>query len=342
MDKVKIAVCGATGYAGIELLRILSNHPAADVRVITSESKKAKKCADVNPDLTSFSDMRFKSLDDTSIYNDVDLAFLALPHEPAAHAAAHFLDNGVRVIDLSAAYRIKDLAVFEKTYRFKHPHPELVKEAVYGLCEIYRDKIKTARLIANPGCYTTASLLPLIPLFKQGILVNKTVIIDAKSGYSGAGKKVNEGSLFVEVNENFFAYAIGTHRHRPEIAQELGFAAGNKIATVFTPHVVPMDRGILSTIYLPEAADKKEAVFRAWKTFYKNSKSIHITEDTLPRTKWVAHTDKVMMSAATDEETGTLILVSAIDNLRKGAAGQAVQNMNLMFDMEEMLGLRLG
>ena len=341
MKKVKIAVCGATGYAGIELLRILANHPAAEVTVITSESKKGQKCGDINPDLLSFFDLSFQSLEDSGVYEKIDFAFLALPHEPAAYAAKRFLDAGTRVVDLSAAYRIKDLKIFEKTYRFKHPYPELVKEAVYGLCEVYRDKIVNARLIANPGCYTTASLLPLIPLFKKNILSNETVIIDAKSGFSGAGKKVNENSLFVEINENFFAYAVGTHRHRPEIAQELAFAAGRNIATVFTPHVIPMDRGILSTIYLPDSADKKDAVMQAWKAAYRKSAFITVMEDTLPCTKWVAGTDRVMMSAAVDKETKTLILVSVIDNLRKGAAGQAVQNMNLMLGLDETTGLRL-
>ncbi len=338
MKKITAAVCGATGYSGVELLKLLANHPQVEVGVITSESKQGKRLGEQHPELIHYASMEYVSLEDKNAFKGIDVAFLCLPHEPAALAAKSLLDQGIKVIDLSAAYRIKDLNVFESTYKFTHPYPDLVEEAVYGLCEIYRDDIKTARLVANPGCYTTTALTPLIPLYQSGLLDQVSLIIDAKSGYSGAGKKLVETGLFAEVNENFYAYGIGNHRHRPEIVQELSFAAGKDIKVTFTPHIIPMDRGILATIYLEGMASRRSEVLQVLKDKYNQEPFIHIMEEGVPQAKWVAHSNDVMIGAMADKQTDRLVVVSVLDNLVKGASGQAMQNMNILFSWADDLG----
>jgi N-acetyl-gamma-glutamyl-phosphate reductase len=339
MDKIKAIVCGATGYSGMELLRLLSRHRYIEVVGVTSESSAGKTVGEITPSLVEYSNLVYSSIGEHSIYEGADIAFLCLPHEPAAVCAKHFLDGGTKVIDLSAAYRIKDLAVFQDVYRFTHPHPELVDNAVYGLCELYRDKIKEASLVANPGCYPTSALLPLLPLYANGIISNDEVIIDSKSGFSGRGKKIDLDGLFVEMNENFYAYNIGKHRHRPEITQELSRFADKNIKAVFTPHVIPLDRGILSTIYLDmdESGINKTLDFLS--DFYKNEKFVKVMKDRLPQIKWVSYTNNVLIGAEYDYECGKLVIVSVIDNLVKGASGQALQNCNIMFGFEEAEGL---
>ncbi len=338
MSTIKVGVCGATGYSGVELLKLLGQHPHVEVKFVSSESKQGQSLVESHPDLMQYSHLMYQSLEEEAIYDSIDLAFLCLPHEPAAIAAERFLKKGIKVIDLSAAYRIKDLQVFEDTYKFKHPHPELIEQAVYGLCEIYEDDIKQAKLIANPGCYTSTALLALIPLYRQGMVSQDSLIIDAKSGYSGAGKKATENSLYVEVNENFYAYGVGNHRHRPEIAQELSYAAGTGIKVTFTPHIIPMDRGILTTIYLEGMSHKQQEVLDTLESFYKPHPFVHILKDQLPRVKWVNHTNNVMIGAQPDHETGRLVLVSVLDNLVKGASGQAMQNMNILYGLDQTAG----
>lgn len=339
MSKINTVICGATGYSGIELLKILARHDEVDVAHITSESKTGKKVVDINPELSVYADYTYKSIKNEAIYDNVHLAFLCLPHEPAAIAAYNFIQKGIKVIDLSAAYRIEDLPTFEKYYKFEHPHPELLEQAVYGLPELYRDKIKTAELVANPGCYPTGALLPLMPLLANKIISTDEVIIDSKSGFTGRGKKVDTAGLYCEMNENFYAYGLGEHRHRPEIAQELSKAAQKPIKTTFSPHVLPLDRGILSSIYIHSDTNTKAKVLEFLANYYKNDDFVTVLSDKLPQIKWVANTNNCYIGAGYDDETQKLIIVSAIDNLIKGASGQAVQNMNIMFGFEESKGL---
>lgn len=338
MKEIKVAVCGATGYSGVELLKLLANHPHARVQVITSESRQGKKLGEQHPELLVYRDMEYVSLENSAAFQGIDVAFLCLPHEPAAHAARVLLDQGIKVIDLSAAYRIRSIPVFEAAYKFTHPFPDLIAQAVYGLCEINRDAIRQTRLVANPGCYTTAALTPLIPLYREGLVSQNSVIIDAKSGYSGAGKKLTEAGLFCEVNENFYAYGIGNHRHRPEIAQELSLAAGREIRVTFTPHIIPMDRGILATIYLENMAARHAEVLECLQTAYGREPFVHVMEQGVPMTKWVSHSNDVLIGMQPDRETGRLVLVSVLDNLVKGASGQAMQNMNILFSWDDKLG----
>ncbi len=339
MKKLKVGVCGASGYAGLELLNILKKHPDVEVSYITSESHENVKVRDFEPSLIDYHDYAYLSMKDDSIYNNIDAVFLALPHEASAISAPKYLKNGVKVIDLSAAFRIKDIKTFEKTYKFTHPSPELIPEAVYGLTEIYRESIRNARLIANPGCYPTSALIPLIPLLKKKIIKPENIIIDSKSGFTGRGRKADIPSVFSELNENFYAYGIGTHRHKPEILQELNFAWGNNVAAAFTPHIMPIDRGILSTIYIHSDKNIIENVLETLIKFYQNEQFIKVFKNTLPQMKWVAHTNYNYIGAAYDSDSRNLIIVSVIDNLVKGAAGSAVQNFNVMSGIEETEGL---
>jgi N-acetyl-gamma-glutamyl-phosphate reductase len=340
MKKMRVGVCGASGYAGMELLKILKRHSQTEVVFLTSESHKNVKVGDFDPSLVDYQDFTYVSMEEESIYQNVDAVFLALPHEASALAAPKFLNKGIKVIDLSAAFRLRSIPLFEKVYKFKHHSAELVSKAVYGLTEIYREEIKKANLIANPGCYPTSALLPLIPLLKSKIIAPDHIIIDAKSGFSGRGRKADIPGLFIEMNENFYAYGIAGHRHKPEINQELSSAFEGKVTAAFTPHVLPVDRGIFSTIYIPSKENIAGQVLDEWEQFYQGEPFIRIYRKDLPQLKWVAHTNNVFMSAVYDEETQNLIVVSLIDNLVKGAAGQAVQNMNVMFGIEETEGLR--
>lgn len=339
MSKIKIGVCGASGYAGMELLTILRRLHDIEIDFLTSESQADVRVGDFDPRLTAFKDRNYVSMKSESIYKSVDVVFLALPHEAAAEATPRFLENGVKVIDLSAAYRIKDLAVFEKYYKFSHPSSPLIAEAVYGLCEHNRAAIKTARLVANPGCYPTSILMPLVPLLKNGVIKPEGIIIDAKSGFTGRGRKVDMPGLFNEFNENFYAYGIGNHRHRPEIEQQLSLAAKKNISVTFTPHVMPVDRGIYSTIYVDSPEDITTLVLDTLEDAYSHDKFVTVFRGTLPQVKWVAHTNECHIGAAYDKGSKRLVIVSAIDNLVKGAAGQAVQNFNIMTGRHESDGL---
>ena len=253
-----------------------------------------------------------------------------------------------KIVDLSADFRIKDIATYEKWYKIEHKSPQFIEEAVYGLCEINRDKVKNARLVANPGCYTTCSILTAYPLVKEGLIDPDTLIIDAKSGTSGAGRGAKVANLFCEVNENMKAYGVATHRHTPEIEEQLGYAAGKEIVINFTPHLVPMNRGILATEYatLNRKADGSlptyEELKAAYDKYYANEKFVRVLEkDVVPETKWVEGSNYVDVNFKIDERTGRVVMMGALDNLVKGAAGQAVQNMNLLFGLDESEGLNL-
>ena len=289
-------------------------------------------------------------LDDNieELAKQVDVIFTATPQGFLGSVLNEKILSETKVIDLSADYRIKDVTTYEKWYKIEHKSPQFIEEAVYGLCEINREKVKNARLVANPGCYTTCSILTAYPLVKEGLIDANTLIVDAKSGTSGAGRGAKVNNLFCEVNENMKAYGVATHRHTPEIEEQLGYAAGKEITISFTPHLVPMNRGILATEYasLVKKADgsypTKEEIRAAYEKYYKNEKFVRVLEDGVcPETKWVEGSNYVDVNFVVDERTGRVIMMGALDNLVKGAAGQAVQNMNLLFGLKESEGLEL-
>ncbi len=278
-----------------------------------------------------------------ALADQVDVIFTATPQGLCASLVNEEILSKVKIIDLSADFRIKDVKVYEEWYKLEHKSPQFIEEAVYGLCEINREDVKKARLVANPGCYTTCSILTCYPLVKEGIIDPNTIIVDAKSGTSGAGRGAKVDNLFCEVNENMKAYGVATHRHTPEIEEQLGYACGEKITINFTPHLVPMNRGILATAY---ASLKKDVTYEEVKAiydkYYADEKFVRVLEkDVCPQTKWVEGSNYVDVNFKIDPRTNRIIMMGAIDNLVKGAAGQAVQNMNLMFGLKESEGLEL-
>ena len=339
---IKVGIIGATGYAGVEIVRLLQQHKDAEVVWYGSRSYIDKKYADVFANMFEIVDE--KCLDDNieELADKVDVIFTATPQGLCSSLVNEEILNKVKIIDLSADFRIKDVATYEKWYKIEHKSPEFIDEAVYGLCEINREKTKKARLIANPGCYTTCSILSIYPMVKEGLIDPKSIIIDAKSGTSGAGRGAKVPNLFCEVNENIKAYGVGTHRHTPEIEEQLGYAAGEEVLINFTPHLVPMQRGILVTAY---ANLKKEVTYEEVKAvydkYYKKEQFIRVLEnETPPETRWVEGSNFVDVSFKVDERTGRIIMMGAMDNLVKGAAGQAVQNMNIIFGLPENEGLQ--
>jgi len=339
---LKVAIIGATGYTGMELLRLLAGHPKVVVSLVTSRKEAGKTLSEIFPFLEKFGDLTLVPPEPALIAERAEVAFLCVPHGAAARVARDLLENGLKVIDLSADFRLKAQAVYEAWYE-KHQAPELLAEAVYGLPEVYAEEIARARLIANPGCYPTASLLPLIPLLRAGLLEPQGIIIDAKSGVSGAGRSAKLPLIYCEVNEGFRAYNVARHRHTPEIEQELSRAAGVEITINFTTHLIPINRGILSTIYAPPKPGVSEADLRqALEDFYGGRPFVRVLpEGAFPNTAYVKGTNRCDIGLALDKRTGLLILVSAIDNLVKGASGQAVQNLNLMAGWPEDLGLKV-
>ena len=340
---IKVGIIGATGYAGAELVRILMGHKEAEIVWYGSRSYIDKKYASVYQNL--FEIVEDTCLDDNieELAEKVDVIFTATPQGYLASLLTEEILEKTKVIDLSADYRIKDVATYEKWYGIEHKSPQFIPEAVYGLCEINREDIKKARLIANPGCYTTCSILTVYPLAKEGLIDMKSLIIDAKSGTSGAGRGAKTDNLFCEVNESMKAYGVATHRHTPEIEEQLGYAAGEEVVINFTPHLVPMNRGILATAY---ATLKKEVTYEeikaAYDKYYKEEKFIRVLEkDVCPQTRWVKGSNYVDVNFKIDSRTNRVIMMGAIDNLVKGAAGQAVQNMNLLFGLPESEGLSL-
>lgn len=340
---IKVGIIGSTGYAGAELVRILTAHKEAEIVWYGSRSYIDKKYASVYQNMFQIVDA--VCLDDNmeELAEQVDVIFTATPQGLCASLVNEEILSKVKIIDLSADFRIKDVKTYEKWYGIEHKSPEFIEEAVYGLCEVNREDVKKARLVANPGCYTTCSILTAYPLAKEGLIDLSTLIIDAKSGTSGAGRGAKLPNLFCEVNENMKAYGIASHRHTPEIEEQLGYAAGEEVVLNFTPHLVPMNRGILATEYAK--LTKKvtyEEVKAVYDKYYSNEKFVRVLEkDVFPETKWVEGSNYVDINFKIDERTGRIIMVGAIDNLVKGAAGQAVQNMNLMFGLKESEGLEL-
>ena len=340
---IKAGIIGATGYAGAEIVRLLMGHPEVEIKWLGSRSYIDQRYADIYRNMFQIVEDVCKDDNLDKLAEEVDVIFTATPQGFCASVINEEILSKVKVIDLSADFRIKDVATYEKWYGIEHKSPEYIKEAVYGLCEINREDIKKARLVANPGCYTTCSILSLYPLVKEGLIDPSTIIIDAKSGTSGAGRGAKVDNLFCEVNENMKAYGVATHRHTPEIEEQLGYAAGQEIVLNFTPHLVPMNRGILVTAYasLKEKVSY-ETVKAAYDKYYEKEKFVRVLEkDVCPQTNWVEGSNYVDVNFKIDERTGRVIVMGALDNLVKGAAGQAVQNMNLVFGLDESTGLDL-
>jgi len=337
----KVAVLGATGYTGIELVRLLDAHPGVELVFLSSESYAGKSLSDVHPQFRGHVDLTLNKMQIEDIPRDVDLVFCALPHGHSAGTVSGLLHKDFRVIDLSADFRLKHAMLYKEWYDLDHPEPSLLKEAVYGLPECGNDDIKKAKLIANPGCYPTSIILALAPLLKEQLVASDGLIIDAKSGVSGAGRTPKQAFHFPECTENFKAYRVASHQHTPEIEQELGRLAGMEVKITFIPHLVSMIRGILSTIYLQPVTGKTEEELRAlFSIFYGKNPFVRILEPPdLPETRFVRGSNYCDIALKMDQRTNRLIVISVIDNLVKGAAGQAVQNMNIMLDLPEGTGL---
>lgn len=342
---VKVGIIGATGYAGNELVRILLGHKDVEIVWLGSRSYIDQNYSDVYRNMFKLVDA--KCMDDNMdpLANEVDVIFTATPQGLCASLVNDEILSKVKIIDLSADFRLKDVDIYEKWYKLEHKAPQYIDEAVYGLCEINRDKVnKDTRIIANPGCYTTTSILTLYPLVKEGIINPDTIIIDAKSGTSGAGRGAKVANLFCEVNESMKAYGVGTHRHTPEIEEQLGYACGrDDLKLIFTPHLVPMNRGILVTAYANLAKDVTyEDVKAAYDKYYDKEYFVRVLpKDVCPETRWVEGSNFVDIGFKIEPRTNRIIAMGALDNLVKGAAGQAVQNMNLLFGFEENEGLKI-
>lgn len=340
---IKAGIIGATGYAGGELVRILTGHKDAEIKWYGSRSYIDRKYAEVYQNMFQIVDAVCMDDNMEELASQVDVIFTATPQGLCASLVNEEILSKTKIIDLSADFRLKDVKVYEEWYKIQHKAPQFIEEAVYGLCEINREDVRKARLVANPGCYTTCSILTAYPLAKEGLIDMSTLIIDAKSGTSGAGRGAKLPNLFCEVNENIKAYGVATHRHTPEIEEQLGYAAGEKVVLNFTPHLVPMNRGILVTEYAKLTKDVSwEDVKAVYDKYYASEKFVRVLDrDVCPETKWVEGSNYVDIGFKIDPRTNRIIMMGAIDNLVKGAAGQAVQNMNLMFGLEESEGLDL-
>ncbi len=341
--KLKIAIIGSSGYTGGELYRLLLHHPNVIVTAVTSEKSAGKLFSSIFPHLAGLTDLVCEPLNPDVVARKADVVFLALPHVTAQEAAFRFHQLGKKVVDLSADYRLADPALYEQWYEHGHQYPELLKQAVYGLPELHREEIKKAHLIANPGCYPTSAILGLAPLVKKGVIDLKTIVIDSKSGVSGAGRTPSIEHQFCEVNEGLMAYKIGMHRHTPEIEQEIGLLAGTAVTLSFTPHLIPMSRGILSTIYatLNTVMDTTH-VHGLYADFFRGEPFVRVLPVGLfPNVRNVRGSNFCDIGVYADPRTGRVVIVTAIDNLVKGASGQAIQNMNLMVGFEETEGLKL-
>jgi len=338
---IKVGVIGATGYVGIEIIRLLQNHPQVSVTVAVSQSFVGQKISDVYPSLKNICDLECQGLDMDCIYDKADLFITALPHGISKQVIPYLIEKGKRVIDHSGDFRYKSVEVYEKWYKTRHEMPELLSKAVYGLPELYREKIKNAQLVANPGCYPTCSILGMAPLLANKIIDTKNIIIDAVSGVSGAGRKTDLPYQFCEVDENFKAYGVATHRHTSEIEQELSLIAGENITLSFTPHLAPMKRGMLCTAYanLKREISARELV-DLYKEHYKGEFFVRVLDEgKLPETKFVAGSNFIDIGLVVDKRLDRVIVISALDNLMKGAAGQAIQDLNIMYGLPEQTGL---
>ncbi len=340
---IRVGIIGATGYAGGELVRLLLGHKEAKIVWYGSRSYVERKYADIYQNMFQLVDDICQDDNMEAMAEQVDVIFTATPQGLCASLVKEEILHKVKIIDLSADFRIRDVSVYEKWYGMEHRAPQYMKEAVYGLCELNREAIKKARLIANPGCYPTCSFLSVYPLVKEGLIDPDTLIIDAKSGTSGAGRGAKVDNLFCEVNENIKAYGVTGHRHTPEIEEQLSLAAGKQVLINFTPHLVPMQRGILVTAY---ASLKKDISYKEVKAvydrYYEKEYFVRVLpEDVCPQTRWVEGSNFVDVNFKIDPRTKRIVMMGAMDNLVKGAAGQAVQNMNLMFGVDEAEGLRM-
>lgn len=337
---VKVGIIGATGYAGAELVRILSGHPKARITVITSRQYAGVRFDKIFPSFGGHVDLICEELSCEHLHKRADIFFLSLPHKIPMEIAPVLVGKGKKVIDLSADFRFRNPAAYELHYQ-KHAAKDLLEKSVYGLCEVYHEKIKKAELVGNPGCYPTSALLPLVPLLKAGLIDGKNIIVDSKSGVSGAGRSLSLSSHFCEVNESFKAYKVASHRHNPEIEEILSYETGKNIKVTFVPHLVPMTRGMLTTIYAcPGKNVNSGDIGGCLSSFYSGRPFVRICDgNRLPDTLHVKGTNYCDIGFRMDKRTKSLILISAIDNLVKGASGQAVQNMNIMMGFDETAGL---
>ncbi len=337
---LKVSIIGATGYTGSELVRLLVRHPKVNLVAVTSRRYKNLPLSSVFPILTNETELILEELSIERISEVSDLIFVAVPHRVAMEIVPGLLENRKKVIDLSADFRFRDISVYERWYQ-RHTAPDVLKKAVYGLTEIYSEEIKKADLVANPGCYPTGAILALAPLVKDRAIDTEGIIIDSKSGVSGAGRSLDPNILYCEVDEALKAYKVCEHRHTPEIEEHLSLLAGEEIKVTFTPHLVPMSRGILSTIYAALNKDMStEDIIDQYKRFYAGKRFVRIyPSGQLPNVIYVRGSNYVDIGLKVDSRTGKVIMISAIDNLTKGASGQAIQNMNLICGFEEDLGL---
>jgi N-acetyl-gamma-glutamyl-phosphate reductase len=338
---IKVGIIGATGYVGIEIVRLLSNHPDVSIEAVVSQSFNGRKISDIYPNLKGIFDMECESLDIDKLSSQADVFVTALPHGISKEVIPSLLGKDKRVIDHSGDFRYKSVEVYEKWYGIRHEMPELLQSAVYGLPELYRGKIKDAQLVANPGCYPTCSILGIAPLLSKGIIKTQNIIIDAASGVTGAGRNTELPYQFCECTENFKAYKVATHRHTSEIEQELGILAGEDIMVSFTPHLAPMKRGMLCTIYANLEETKTAAeLISLYRDYYKDEKFIRVLDEgKLPETKYVAGSNYIDIGITVDKRLNRVIVLSAVDNLGKGAAGQAVQDLNIMCGFPEDTGI---
>ena len=338
---LKVGICGGSGYTGSELVRILLSHPGVRITVITSERSQGRRVSSLFPHFTGLTGLSYESLIPEKIIKKADFFFMALPHAASQEAVSFFYKSGKHVCDLSADYRLKDPRVYETWYGVRHEHRTALKRSVYGLPELYRSRIRRARLVANPGCFPTGAILGIYPLAKKGLVDPDSFVVDSKSGTAGAGRKADTSLSFCEVNESFRAYAIATHRHTPEIEQEVSRVAGRPVRVDFTPHLLPVNRGILTTVYsrLTGKYTTEELLILYRKTFGKEPFVRVLDEGRFPDIRNVRGSNFCDVGLKVNERTGTVIVVTAIDNLVKGASGQAVQNMNIMMGFEETSGL---
>ncbi len=340
-DRVRVAVLGASGYSGIEAVRLLTAHPFVEISALTSEHYAGREVADVYRHLAGSDLPPYEELRPDFLRGRAEIVISCLPEKTCAPILVELVKNGARVIDLSADFRLKDPAVHRATYAAEQAAPALSRQAVYGLSEFHRSELREARLVANPGCYPTGALLALIPLIKRDLIDPSSIVIDAKSGTTGARRTASIEYLFAEVNENFRAYKVGTHRHTPEIEQEVSAVLGREVALMFVPHLLPITRGILTSIFMkPRAGTTEEDVRNAFEAAFAKARFVRLLKPgELPELRNVRATNFCEISAVLDRRSHTLVVITAIDNLGKGASGQAVQNLNLMLGFDEAAGL---
>lgn len=339
-DRIDIGILGASGYTGVELLRLLGDHPRARIRCLTADRHAGKHLAEVFPHTAPLDLPLLVRIEDAPLA-ELDMVFCCLPHA-TTQEVIEALPAGPRIVDLSADFRLRDVETYRQWYGHDHRAPELQKEAVYGLTELHRDAIRSARLVANPGCYPTTGQLPLVPLIEAGLIETDGIVVDAKSGVTGAGRSLRENILHAEMSEGFTPYGVAGHRHAPEIEQGLSEAAGRPLTVTFTPHLLPINRGILATTYIRLASGAEAAdLHRALSTRYESEPFVRVLpERSLPGTQHVRGSNLCLIAVHGDRVPGRAILISVIDNLVKGASGQAVQNMNVMLGLDETAGLR--